>query len=145
MIDSLYVRKLILDSLRSDLGYYFFPNSINPVPAIAVIPDKKHGYHYPPEDTTVSGIEAVILRPQPQASPLLGFASKRIAKWEIYLKQWDNNGDLLKCAELLLNSMQDRGLTHTQAVYVHPDLDLGIIPSCRIAIVQRWIREQESP
>lgn len=131
---------MILDALGTSLGYYFFGEDSPPVPAIAVLPDSQYGYYYPPRGVIASGIEAVIILPYPDAKMRLGNGSMRKKKWEIHLKQWDANGDLLSAADLLLDGIQKQGYRHTDITYVSPDLDAGIIPSCRIAIIEQYLK-----
>lgn len=136
----LSLRTLIYNAIGLQVGVYFLPNSTTPTPAIAVIPDKIHGANYPPPETTISGIEVVIHRPRPAADSRLGNDSMRTRKWEIYLNQWDGNGQLNSTVETLVDAFQDAGLRFTSPVFPDYNLDAGIVPYCRIAIIEKYLR-----
>lgn len=136
----LFLRTLIVNALGNQLGVYLFPKATTSTTAIAVIPDKVYGSNYPPPETTVSGIEVVIHSPRPNAVSRLGNGSMRTRKWEIYLNQWDNNGDLNTVVENLINAFQDNQLQFTSPVFPDYNLDAGIVPYCRIAIIERFFR-----
>ena len=136
----MFLRTLIVNAIGDKLGVYFFPNSTTPVMAIATIPDKVYGSNYPPPETTVSGIEVVIHRPRPDAVARLGNDSMRTRKWELYLNQWDGNGELNTAVDLLLDALQDNGLRFTSPVFPDYNLDAGIVPYCRIAIIEKILR-----
>ena len=138
------LRTLIVNALGDKLGVYFLPKATTSTLAIAVIPDKVHGSNYPPPETTVSGIEVVIHRPRPNATARLGNTSMRTRKWEIYLNQWDGNGELNTAVEALLDAFQDNELTFTSPVFPDYNLDAGIVPYCRIAIIEKFFRIVEN-
>lgn len=138
--ETISLRSLFLDALGANLGRYFFPNRPTPVPAIAVIPDKVYGNDYPPEGTVISGIEVLIIKPFPSAIERLSFDSYRPYKWDIQVRQWDGNGDIRLCAELMINALQENQYKFTNPVYVAPDLETGILPSCRIGVIKRYFR-----
>jgi hypothetical protein len=140
MLTPMFLRTLIVNALGDKLGVYLFPKATTSTAAIAVIPDKIHGSNYPPPETTVSGIEVVIHSPRPSALARLGNGSMRTRKWEIYLNQWDNNGDLNTAVEYLINAFQDNQLQFTSPVFPDYNLDTGIVPYCRIAIIERFFR-----
>lgn len=137
------LRTLIINALGDKIGVYFLPNASSPTAAIAVIPDKVYGTNYPPPETTTSGIEVVIHKPRPDANPRLGSDSMRTRKWEIYLNQWDGNGELNTAVEILLNAFQDNQLRFTSPVFPDYNLDAGIVPYCRIAIIEKYLRTVE--
>ena len=139
----IFLRTLIANALGEKLGVYFLPNASAPIPAIAVIPDKVYGANYPPPETTVSGIEVVIHRPRPEAMARLGNDSMRTRKWEIYLNQWDGNGELNTAVETLIDVLQDNQLRFTSPVFPEYNLDAGIIPYCRIALIEKYLRISE--
>jgi hypothetical protein len=139
----MFLRTLIVNALGDKLGLYFLPNANAPVGAIAVIPDRVYGSNYPPPETTVSGIEVVIHRPRPDATARLGNDSMRTKKWEIYLNQWDGNGELNTAVDLLLDAFQDNQLRFTSPVFPDYNLDAGIVPYCRIAIIEKLLRVTE--
>jgi len=139
----MFLRTLILNALGNKIGVYFLPKATASIPAIAVIPDKVYGVNYPPPETTVSGIEVVIHRPRPSATALLGNDSMRTRKWEIYLNQWDGNGELNTAVETLIDVLQDNQLRFTSPVFPEYNLDAGIIPYCRIALIEKYLRISE--
>jgi len=136
----MFLRTLIVNALGDKLGIYFLPKATSSTLAIAVIPDKVYGSNYPPPETTVSGIEVVIHRPRPSATAMLGNNSMRTRKWEIYVNQWDGNGELNTAVESLLDAFQDNQLKFTSPVFPDYNLDTGIVPYCRIAIIEKFFR-----
>jgi hypothetical protein len=134
------LRTLITNAIGKQIGVYAFPGASTVAQAIAVIPDKKYGANYPPPETTTSGIEVVIHKPRPSANTRLGNDSLRTRKWEIYLNQWDGNGELNSAVETLINAFQDAGLNFTNPVFPDYNLDMGIIPYCRIAVIEKYFR-----
>ena len=140
----MFLRTLIVNALGNKIGVYFLPKATSSIPAIAVIPDKVYGSNYPPPETTVSGIEVVIHRPRPNATALLNNDSMRTRKWEIYLNQWDGNGELNTSVEALLDAFQDNQLKFTSPVFPEYNLDAGIVPYCRIAIIEKFFRIVEN-
>lgn len=134
------LRTLIMGSVGNQLGTYVLPNASTFVPAIAVLPDKKYGNNYPPPETKISGIEIIIHKPRPNSISRLGNDSLRTYKWEIYLNQWDGHGDLNVIVENLINAFQDNGITFINPVFPAYNLDMGILPFCRIALIQKSLR-----
>jgi hypothetical protein len=139
----MFLRTLIVNALGNKLGVYFLPKATSSTLAIAVIPDKIYGSNYPPPETTVSGIEVVIHRPRPSATAMLGNDSMRTRKWEIYVNQWDGNGELNTAVEILIDAFQDNQLRFTSPVFPDYNLDTGIVPYCRIAIIEKFLRVVE--
>jgi hypothetical protein len=139
----MFLRTLIINALGDKLGVYFLPKATSSTLAIAVIPDKIYGSNYPPPETTVSGIEVVIHRPRPSATAMLGNDSMRTRKWEIYLNQWDGNGELNAAVEVLIDAFQDNQLRFTSPVFPDYNLAAGIVPYCRIAIIEKFLRVVE--
>ena len=142
-ITPISLRSLIMNSVGKQVGVYALPGAKNFVPAIAVLPDTVHGTNYPPQETTISGIEIVIHKPRPSATSRLGNDSLRTYKWEIYLNQWDGNGDLNTIVENLIDAFQDNGIRFTDPVFPDYNLDVGIVPFCRIALIEKLLRVVE--
>ena len=137
------LRTLIMNCVGKQIGIYALPGAKAFVPAISVLPDRIHGNNYPPPETTISGIEIVIHKPRPNATACLGNDSVRTHKWEIFLNQWDNNGNLDEITETLINAFQDNNLRFTNPVFPDYNLDAGIVPYCRVAIIEKTLRTVE--
>jgi hypothetical protein len=134
------LRTLIVRTVGKLIGNYTLPGSSTFVPAIAVLPDNKYGNNYPPPETTISGIEIVIHQPKPNSVSRLGNDRLREKKWEIFINQWDGNGDLIKIVNLLVDEFQDNSIKFTNPVFPESNMDVGIVPYCRIALIERYVR-----
>lgn len=94
----LELRQQIETALAGLLGTYKLPNGAV-TPAIAVL---KSYDVYPPEGTTITGLEVVIL--YPTASPAATFESYKVQQeWTVYLKQWDRKKSLHEAVARLFN------------------------------------------
>lgn len=134
------LRTLIMNAVGNLVGVYVLPGASTFSPAIAVLPDKVHGENYPPPETTISGIEIVIHKPKPNSVSRLGNDRLRVNKWEIYLNQWDGNGNLIEIVDILINTFQDNRIRFTPPVFPEYNLAIGIVPYCRIALIESYIR-----
>ena len=140
LLTPMKLRTLIMNAVKDLVGVYALPGASTFSPAIAVLPDKVHGENYPPPETTISGIEIVIHRPRPNASHRLGTDVMRVRKWEIYINQWDGNGELNTVVDKMLDAFQDNYLRFTPPVFPEYNLAIGIVPYCRIAITENVLR-----
>lgn len=96
------IRQIIEQALGNLLGTYTLPNGV-PVPAIAVLPDPRLGYHYPPTNTQVTGLEVVILLDSGlESRPLTGGHNLTTSVVKIQLKQWDQSSNLVPAIEALI-------------------------------------------
>lgn len=139
MIDVLTLRTDIADWLEDYLGVYTFKSGAS-VAAIAVLPDKQLGYDYPPPETTVTGIECVIIQPNLKTEALLGNDLGKRYQWLIYLKQWDVTGNLSETTEVLIDNLTDNDYQFSSPNTIIGDKTLGILASVKIPILDNIIR-----
>jgi hypothetical protein len=132
MIEPLILRNDVLAKLKSKLGKYVLPNGAS-VEAICVLPDPERGWNYPEEGTKIIGLECVIKRPYPQPTPNLGGGITAYYCWEIHLKQWDSNQNLLDSNKLLLDLFTDK-YQLKQVTYMPSSDKLLTIEQCKIYI-----------
>lgn len=130
MIEPLILRNELLALLKNDLGRYALPKGAN-IEAICVLPDPSRGWNYPEEGTKIVGLECVIRQPYPSPSPNLGGGITKEYIWEIHLKQWDSNQDLLNLSESLLKFASEK-YQLKQFIYVPPSDKLLTIEQCKI-------------
>ncbi len=142
-VTGLRLRRDVESWLSGKCGIYLFPfngGSTKAVPAIAVLPDNEHGYSYPPEDVQVSGLEVVIVRLVVSPRKLLGKDLHKRYPWEIYLKLWDNNGNLIEATEALINGLHSCGYCFQSPQAISPDE--GSIGQIKVlvldSLVQVW-------
>lgn len=108
MIELLTLRALVLRVLRDELqvlGKYYLDGDCLVDDAIAVLPDEDLGMNYPPANTQIKGVEAVIMIPMAGAEPLMGAHLMKRATWEVRLKQWDRSKNLIEVSDLLVNAI----------------------------------------
>lgn len=132
------LRSAISTWLDGQLGLYLFPTG-DTTTAIAVLPDSERGYDYPPPEVTVSGIECVIVQPRIDSKLLIDGIRKRYG-WDIYLKQWDNNGSLVTATETLIDSLGDNRYEFTSPVYMPINESAGILATVRLQIYSIEVR-----
>lgn len=134
MIIARELRSQIVGILADYIGKYTWSNG-SLQEAIAVLPDNKHGFSYPPPGTTVSGIEAVIIRPVPSTKLLLtGYMARHT--WEIYLKQWDRNSNLIDVTEELIVGLSKLDYAFESPVRVPPNERVNGLESVRLAVYE---------
>lgn len=126
------------DILNGKLGSYFFPN-LQPVPAIAFLPDNKLGYNYPPADIRRAGIECVIIAPRIQPSKVLGPEMKFTTAWQIFLKEWDIFHNLGEVYQNMLVELRLRGYDTVNFNEVQASEELGVIRSFSCDVTESYI------
>lgn len=100
MLDVRSLRTQIESALSDLLGTYTFVNG-RTTPAFGVI---KGNEVYPPDGTTIKGLEAILFYPalDPMAT-LTGYRVKQ--KWTLHLKQWERGKSVNPaCDRILANS-----------------------------------------
>ena len=98
-MDVLTFRTELETVLADHLGEYSFANGMS-TPAISV---RAPGESLPPS-TSVSGLEAVILR-EPQLVPVQHYRRQQaFSRWTVYLVDWAGTTSLQQIGELLLSS-----------------------------------------
>lgn len=135
MITALDLRSHIETILADYIGDYTRNGNGNSK-AIAILPDNKHGFNYPPPGTTVTGIEAVIIRPIPAVKMLLNKQYVGRATWEIYLKQWDRSSNLIDATEELIVGLNKLDYAFESPVRVPPNERLNGLESVRTAVYE---------
>lgn len=134
MITAINLRSHLTTILSDSIGTYTFKSG-SVSPAIAVIPDSKYGYGYPPTNTTVTGIEVVIIRPSPTTVMLLGGFKSRLS-WQIYLKQWDKTKHLEQATNALITGLDKLGYAFESPVRVIPNEKSGGIESVGLVVYE---------
>lgn len=104
MITALELRSLLGKILEGQIGTYTFVNGAT-AEAITVLPDPDKGYNYPPSGTAVAGLELIIQQPYPEAALLLASGISSTQKWQIILKQWDSNSNLITATHTLMTEL----------------------------------------
>ena len=102
-ITHLELKTFLETYLSSHLGTYTYPGGS--MAAIALLPHPTLGFYFPPNDWTVSGIEAVIIRPISSPDNADQRVSGDLAQnyyWKIVLKQHDDGGDLYAAMDDLM-------------------------------------------
>lgn len=142
-ITPLRLRRDIERWLNGLVGIYLFPfngGSTKAVPAIAVLPDNEYGYSYPPEDVQVSGLEVVVVHLVVNPKRLLGQDLYKRCPWEVYLKLWDNNGNLIRATDKLIDGLHVDGYEFQAPQAIPPDE--GSIGQVKVlvfdSLVQVW-------
>jgi hypothetical protein len=120
------------------LGLEVNGSSTRAVSAIAVLPDNKYGYAYPPKDVQVSGLEVVILRLVVNSKKLLGRDLYKRYPTEIYLKLWDNSGNLIKATDKLIDGLNADGYEF-QAPQAIP-ADEGSIGQVKVLVFDSFVQ-----
>ncbi len=115
----LEIRNQLEAGLSSVLGEYVFPDGVI-TPAIAVLPSDFWGYHYPPQQTKVSGIELTIKQAIPTTNQLLSSETLERINYDIHLKQWDRVGELNTATQLLIECLQGNGYLFTSPELISP-------------------------
>lgn len=134
VITAINLRETISNILKGHIGTYTFSSGATAL-AIAILPDTKHGYSYPPTGTKVQGIEVVIIRPTPTTSlRLTGYASR--LTWQIYLKQWDKSKNLVQVTEVLVQGLNKLGYAFESPIHVLPNERTGGIESVRVGVYE---------
>ena len=134
MITAFELRSHINTILANYIGKYTWNNG-SQANAIAILPDNKHGFSYPPPGTTVTGIEAVIIRPVPSTKLLLTGYIER-ATWEIYLKQWDRSSSLIDATEELIVGLNKLEYAFESPIRVPPNERVNGLESIRTAVYE---------
>lgn len=140
MITAKELRSHIETILADYIGDYTWNGNGNSK-AIALLPDNKHGFSYPPPGTTVTGIEAVIVRPVPAVKMLLNKQYFGRATWEIYLKQWDRSSNLIDATEKLIVGLSRLDYAFESPVRVPPNERMNGIESVRTAVYEYIINQ----
>lgn len=134
MITARELRSHITTILADYIGKYTW-NGGSVATAVAILPDNKHGFSYPPPGTTVEGIEVVIIRPVPATKLLLsGYIGR--ATWEIYLKQWDRSANLIDATEKLIVGLNRLNYAFESPVRVPPNERMNGLESVRTAVYE---------
>lgn len=134
MITALELRSHIATILADYIGTYTW-NGGSSAAALAILPDNKHGFSYPPPGTTVTGIEVAIVRPVPTTKLLLtGYIARHT--WEIYLKQWDRNSNLIEATSLLVAGLDKFNYAFESPVRVPPNERMNGLESVRTAVYE---------
>jgi len=131
MITPIEIRNQFLSLLGSVIGQYKFTDG-RIQSAIALLPDENHGWDFPNNGTVTAGIEAVIIRPYPGVTELIGGRQKKY-EWAVTLKQWDASNNLLAATEQLVNN-----LTYllTTPRTIPPNAALGNIETVKFEIIE---------
>lgn len=137
MIEPLILRNELLTLLKNNLGKYILPNGAK-IEAICVLPDPSRGWNYPEEGTKTIGLECIIKQPAPSPTPNLGGEITKEYCWEILLKQWDSNQNLLNLSETLLRFASEK-YQLKEFTYIPPSNKLLTIEQCKITLEEYQI------
>jgi len=136
-ITHLELKTFLETTLFNHLGTYTFPGGT--LPAIALLPHPELGYYFPPDTWSVTGIEAVVIRPV--SAP--GNSRQRISGdlsqnyyWRIVLKQHDQTGDLYEAMDILMPALsQNYAIVSDMGGYTPPSQGNLIIASATVVIL----------
>lgn len=124
------LKTFIETNLVDYLGTYTHPSGT--LPAIALLPHPQLGFYFPPDGWTVTGIEAVIIRPVASPNNSQQLISGDLAinyAWKIALKQHSISGDLYGAADALMIALtQEYNIQSDMGGYVPPD-EKNLIPA----------------
>lgn len=136
-ITHLELKEFLETELEDYLGTYTFTGGT--MPAIALLPHPTYGFYFPPNNWTVTGIEAVVIRPVPSPSNSRQKGGGDIAinyPWKIVLKQHDQQGDLYEVMDALMIALaQNYTILPDKGGYVPPAKDGLIVASATVSIV----------
>ena len=140
-ITHLELKTFLTTHLSSYLGTY--THSGGSIPAIAMLPHPQLGYYFPPDNWTVTGIEAVIIRPVASSSNSLQMIGGDISikyPWKIVLKQHNQLGDLSSAMDALMVAVaQKYSIAKEMGGYVPPAKEGLIIATATVCIVDPTI------
>lgn len=123
--------------LENYLGTY--THSGGTMAAIALLPHPQLGFYFPPGNWSVTGIEAVIIRPTASPSNSQQMTGGDIAinyPWKIVLKQHDQLGDLSTAMDVLMVALsQNYSIAKELGGYVPPMKDGLVIASATVCIL----------
>lgn len=136
-ITHLELKTFLETELSSHLGTYTFTGGT--MPAIALLPHPTLGFYFPPNNWTVTGIEAVVIRPVAAPTNTKQMTGGDLAvdyPWKIVLKQHNQNGDLYAAMDALMVALaQNYTIVPDKGGYVPPAKDGLVIASAVVSIV----------
>jgi len=123
--------------LEDYLGTYTYSGGT--MAAIALLPHPQLGYYFPPDNWSVTGIEAVIIRPIANPNNSRQMTGGDLATnypWKIVLKQHDQLSDLSVAMDVLMVALaQNYSIAKEMGGYVPPSKGNLVIASATVGIL----------
>ena len=133
--DVIAVKTHIANELTDYIGTYTFRNGANKQ-AISILPDKRLGMDYPPADTTIVGLECVLIMPKISHERYFdgGMLKSRV---DIFLKDFGNGAVIYDAMQKLFFAVYQFHQQVTDPVYIQGNKAANIIPQASISVYFR--------